>query len=49
MYDYCPDAHVYVYLPGPGERPDGTAGVAPGSAHRMRVSDLLPAKTRRRW
>jgi cytidine deaminase len=55
MYDYCPDAQVYVYLPAPGEQPDGTVpgetphGTPPGTVERVTVADLLPAKTRRRW
>ncbi|ROO89122.1 cytidine deaminase [Actinocorallia herbida] len=52
MFDYCPDAHVYVYEPPAGELPDGTmpgGGWEPGTALRLPVSDLMPYKTRRRW
>ncbi|KPI13433.1 CMP/dCMP deaminase zinc-binding protein [Actinobacteria bacterium OK074] len=55
LYDYCPDAHVYVYEPAPGELPDGTVPGAgpvsapPGGVARVTVADLLPSKTRRRW
>ncbi|MER5183896.1 cytidine deaminase [Streptomyces sp. NPDC002896] len=45
MFDYCPDAYVYVFVPEPGsEHPE-----APGTVERLQVSDLLPVKTRRRW
>jgi cytidine deaminase len=55
MFDYCPDAHVYVYRPAPGECPDGTvAGSAdasepPGRVQRLTVAELLPGRTRRLW
>jgi cytidine deaminase len=46
LCDYCPDATIHVYVPGPDE---GATDPATGTVERARVIDLLPAKTRRRW
>lgn len=61
LYDYCPDASIYVHEDAPaaaptlapGRSPDEvgftTAAPAAGAARKVLVRDLMPGKNRRVW
>ena len=57
LYDYCPDASIYVHegapAPSPGRDPAEVgftaAEPAPGTARKVLVRDLMPGKNPRAW